>query len=77
MWRCLHELVLTKFLFGKLYIGTGTLEQYLKRCGESLTELDLVTPHYNPDYAFTESTIVVIGLYNRIDLRVETNKIVQ
>lgn len=73
----MHELVLTKFLFGKLYISTGILEQYLKRCGESLAVLDLVTPHFNPDYAFTESTIVVIGLYNRISLLVEKNKIVQ
>lgn len=58
MWRCLHELSFRKGgRFDKMPCNTKVLDQYLKRCGSSLTSLDLITKNG----VFNEVTLAVVA----------------
>uniref|UniRef100_A0A1B6J5K8 RRM domain-containing protein n=1 Tax=Homalodisca liturata TaxID=320908 RepID=A0A1B6J5K8_9HEMI len=59
MWRCLHKLDFTSPPFRRMKMTTHTLEQYLRRCGEGLTLLDLAVNNHS----FGEKTIIVVAKY--------------
>uniref|UniRef100_A0A1B6F954 RRM domain-containing protein n=1 Tax=Cuerna arida TaxID=1464854 RepID=A0A1B6F954_9HEMI len=59
MWRCLHKLNFTSPSFRRLKVTTPCLEQYLRRCGEGLTLLDLAVNNHS----FDEKTIIVVAKY--------------
>uniref|UniRef100_A0A1B6LC54 RRM domain-containing protein n=1 Tax=Graphocephala atropunctata TaxID=36148 RepID=A0A1B6LC54_9HEMI len=59
MWRCLHKLNFTCPPFRRMEMTTPCLEQYLRRCGDCLTLLDLsINKH-----SFNEGTIIVVAKY--------------